>query len=411
MEAENPISRSNRLAISFSGYRFEPKNPKWKLSHEINLNILSAAQFLQPNLQKNYLKVIRYYAENYSAGYVCNIYHRFKAFILFTHEKQGVLNSIRLIDVIIYRASLVPEKQFYMASLRCFFKSWAELGYSGVDGDVPVIMTRWKVPHCVKGRAVRTLCPISGPLSDLEFEALHQATITAFETNEISPEDFLLVALFMATGRRACQLADLKAKDLVEAQSGDGLREFLLNVPRRKQPGIKWRELFRAVALIPEIGCVIKTVIEQNRKAFLALFKDINPEALDELPIFPQWSTVRSYVKNAPENVPDALLLEQYFHYKSQFIGPRLKKRIASFNVPSERTGDKLFVFPTRLRRTLATRAAREGYGEYIIAELLDHTDTQCVGIYTENVPEHINSINEAVARQLTPYAWGIGRW
>jgi hypothetical protein len=40
-----------------------------------------------------------------------------------------------------------------------------------------------------------------------------------------------------------------------------------------------------------------------------------------------------------------------------------------------------------------------------VIAELLDHDDTQNAGVYTENVPEHVNALNEAVARQLAPLA------
>jgi len=40
-----------------------------------------------------------------------------------------------------------------------------------------------------------------------------------------------------------------------------------------------------------------------------------------------------------------------------------------------------------------------------IIAELLDHTDDQNARVYTENVPEHVTAIDEAVARQLAPIA------
>lgn len=74
-------------------------------------------------------------------------------------------------------------------------------------------------------------------------------------------------------------------------------------------------------------------------------------------------------------------------------------------NIISERTKKALDVSPVRLRRTLATRAAREGYGVLTIAELLDHSDTQSAVVYTENVPEHIDAINRAVAEQLAPIA------
>lgn len=84
-------------------------------------------------------------------------------------------------------------------------------------------------------------------------------------------------------------------------------------------------------------------------------------------------------------------------------ITGRLERTVARLEVPSERTRKSLHVFPLRLRRTVATRAAREGLGTVVIAELLDHTDDQNARVYTENVPEHVAAIDAAVASQLAP--------
>ena len=73
--------------------------------------------------------------------------------------------------------------------------------------------------------------------------------------------------------------------------------------------------------------------------------------------------------------------------------------------MPSERTGESLNVAPIRFRRTFGTRAAQEGYGELVIAELLDHTDTQHVGVYVGSVPEIAERIDRAVAMSLAPLA------
>lgn len=40
-----------------------------------------------------------------------------------------------------------------------------------------------------------------------------------------------------------------------------------------------------------------------------------------------------------------------------------------------------------------------------IIARLLDHADTQSAHVYTENTPEHLTSIDKAMAMQLAPIA------
>lgn len=82
-----------------------------------------------------------------------------------------------------------------------------------------------------------------------------------------------------------------------------------------------------------------------------------------------------------------------------------LEETLAKLNVASERSGKPLHITATRFRRTLGTRAATEGHGELIIAELLDHSDTQNVGVYIEATPAIIERIDRAVALQLAPLA------
>lgn len=80
----------------------------------------------------------------------------------------------------------------------------------------------------------------------------------------------------------------------------------------------------------------------------------------------------------------------------------RVAKTIA---VISERTGAPVTLNPTRFRYTLGTNLAREGRGEYIIAEALDHSDIQNAGVYVKNIPDIVERIDKAVALQLAPYA------
>ena len=99
------------------------------------------------------------------------------------------------------------------------------------------------------------------------------------------------------------------------------------------------------------------------------------------------------------------LLNNDRLHLSSSMVGNRLKKIASKIGLVSERTGELINIFATRFRRTLASRAAREGYGVLIIARLLDHTDTQNALVYTENSPEHLKSIDKAMALQLAPIA------
>jgi hypothetical protein len=149
---------------------------------------------------------------------------------------------------------------------------WVELGHFGIDPEVVPLLNGWRLRGNTKGLAVRITCPKKGALSDLEFAGFQQRLLKAFETGDITLDHFVLVTLFMATGRRPCQLADIKALDFIETRSCDGLSEFVLKVPRRKQRGGRWRAEFKAIALTPEIGMAVRELIVENEATFLALW-------------------------------------------------------------------------------------------------------------------------------------------
>ena len=74
-------------------------------------------------------------------------------------------------------------------------------------------------------------------------------------------------------------------------------------------------------------------------------------------------------------------------------------------SVVSERTGDFIKVGAKRFRTTVGTRAAQEGHPELVIAELLDHSDTQNVGVYVKATPEIVARIDRAMAMYMAPLA------
>jgi hypothetical protein len=228
--------------------------------------------------------------------------------------------------------------------------------------------------------------------------------IDAFETGVIVLDNFVLIILFAATGRRPVQIGDLKHVDLMEVRSVDGLSEFVLNVPRRKQRGVSWRGQFKPVALTPEIGQAVKTLIEQNVAKLIALYPNLQHQALNSCPLFPNWRAIEES-KGEYNLVSKQLLKADVFHSTTEALRARLESNVRSLSIPSERTGKPLHIPPVRLRRNVATNAAKEGYGSLAIAEILDHSDDTSARIYTENVPEHVDAINAAVALQLAPIA------
>jgi len=381
------------------GYEFNFESNIWVLSRDRSIRFSWAYETLSDDFLSNLRKVVGYYAVNYSADYTFNLMERLHSFLGWRFQQFGLIREITVEDLISYRSYLSSDREWYLGSIVALLKKWSELEVSGVSSDVPMLLKSWTIKGNKKGVAVQTNDPTKGPLTDLEYESLQQALTDSFEVDQVSLENFVLVTLFMATGRRPAQLADLKSKDLVIGQSSDGLKEFILNVPRRKQRAVGWRGEFKPVALTPENGMAVYGLLKENESKLKVMFPNLAEKSVNNLPIFPNWREIKKLTPNDSLSQMVFLLKGEPFHRGTTSLRTKLGVVVKKLTVFSERTGQSLRVFPTRLRRTLATRAAREGYGSLIIAELLDHTDDQNARVYTENVPEHVDAINDAVAR------------
>lgn len=392
---------------SKAGYPFSLAASRWRLSRDVSTNLSWMDAYLEAKLQKSARKALQFYAETFSGGHTASSANALRLFAQHAFVRQGPLERITATDLLSYRATLDRQHEWLLGTLSAFLRRWYKLGCGEIDSDVVALLRGWRLRGSVKGLAVQILCPQRGPLSELEYAALRQNLVDAFETERLTLADLVLVQLFMATGRRPAQLADLKAEDLVETTASDGSRFFLLNVPRRKQRTSGWRTSFKPFALQVELGDAVKDVILENNRRWHASAPSHarSPGAEAELPLFPSWRAITSQGTDANADTEPIDSVPDSQHSTTTQLGAWLGRVVAALNVPSERTGCPLRVFPTRLRRTLASRAARQGYGELVIAELLDHSDTQNVKVYTQNVPEHVDAINEAVARQLAPLA------
>jgi hypothetical protein len=86
-------------------------------------------------------------------------------------------------------------------------------------------------------------------------------------------------------------------------------------------------------------------------------------------------------------------------------ISGKAQNLFSELHVLSERTGNRIHINAQRFRYTIGTRAAVEGHGALIIAELLDHTDTQNVLVYVKSTPEMLERIDRAMAMVMAPMA------
>lgn len=390
---------------SRDGYTFDPSVDRWRLSRDVSVGLDFIFGLLQEPARSSFRKVLEYYAVTASAAHTANIVGRFK---VFAHHASGVFPLKRVLPehILSYRATLDEAHEWHLGVVRGLLRTWNRLGYPGVDDDTISVLNEIKLRGNKKGEAVRLRCSLRGALSDLEYESVAAGVVNAFEKKIICLAEFVFVLLFLATGRRPQQIGDLKAGDLFRIDSSDGARSYVIKIPRRKQRGQLWRDEFKPVALNSDIGDALRLLIEENRRLVEGLFPNcvMNEEISALIPIFPRWHRlVRS--RTLSEADFNSCMRRDFFHLGTEVLRKCLVTIVQTVNVMSERTGGQLRIFPTRLRRTFATRAARAGYGELVIAELLDHSDIQNARVYVEDVPEHVDAINAAVALQLAPLA------
>jgi len=390
------------IRLSREGFEFDYHAMKWKLSRDYSINLDWVKERLGDEFARSYRSHLAFYAKKYSAVHTVFIDYHCNELIRFIQEQSNSNSKVTKINtahIISFRSSLLKKQEHHLGKIRSFLTTWVERKLPGIEPEVAALLKGWRLQGNEKGRAVQTLCPKQGALSDLEYEAVHSALPQAFENRKIDLEQYVLTWLGMATGRRPAQLGDLKICDFVEAKASNEDVMSVLQVPRRKQRGVAWREEKKVYALSPELGAIVKQHIDFVKQTYEEIHS--TQEGVKKLALFPDWQAV----KNAGLNDLTQSLDWQDFHRTSRSISSQISNTVSKLKVISERTGEELRATPIRFRRTLGTRAAREGYGVLTIAELLDHTDTQNASVYTENTPEHLHAINRAMAEQLAPIA------
>lgn len=374
-----------------SGVIFDPRLDLWDFREGLtNIHIGFNGWGLDgASLKPGFKLTLSWLLLNLSPKHVMNMFSRSKQFFLYLIEQFGCLPSeITEEHLISYAADPMFLKKGYLSSLSGFLKKWHELGYLGVSKGAVDYLNSVRLRGNEKGAAVRTMDPVSGPLTVMETEALLDALSDAFRDQKVSKQDYLLAWLVIAIGMRPIQYAALKVCDLNVLQTKGGDETFILSIPRAKQQGVaEMRSVKKDRVILPEIGKLMLIHIHEVKFRLTDHLSD-----LQQAPMFPARSVQRS--------------AKGYeFHNGSEALAVMVKEVMDSLNVSSHRTGEQIHITATRFRRTIGTRAAEEGHGPLVIAEILDHTDTQNVGVYTEATPAIIQRIDRAIAMQMAPLA------
>lgn len=369
-----------------SGVKFDPSKDVWKYRDGMNSISLDFGDVNAPPELRQALKlVLTWYAEHLSPSHLDNLFERFRHFASTIQLAGSTITSLHLIN---YRGTLNPSTEWYLGNIAGLLKRWHRMSFPGVSDDAMSYLKSIKIRGNRKGVAVLTMDPEQGRFTDIEFEAIRSAAIDAYKADLIERDAYVLALLFMALGPRPIQYAAMKVSDVAAVSSSSGDTTYIVSVPRAKKREDRPRSSFKKRTLIPEIGEFVLEYAREVRNRFIGILDDP-----DEAPLFP----ASQRLSKAPAGFE--------FHRTSGSLRDWFKYTMDLLRVHSERTGGPININASRFRRTLACRAADEGHGELVIAELLDHTDTQNTGVYVEATPGMMERIDRAVALKLAPLA------
>lgn len=379
------------IAYTREGVSFDPNDNHWSIRSgckAVSINFNKITSQIDYNFLTSLKKVLVWYGENHSIYHMDNVYQRLFHFLKATYETNSTpIINISAHHILNYYSSLDSRKKWYLSTLSGFLKKWFSLGYSGVEKDTINLLTNLSLKGNAKGVAVLTKDSEKGAFSDIELNSIQAALNKAYINKKVDTSSYLLAWLFMLFGQRPIQYALLKVSDIKAPLLKEDQPIYIINIPRAKQRK-NYRKEFKERIITPQIGQLLWQYANDVKNRFTNILPQ--PELA---PLFPEKASRQLQQEGMA------------FHQTAQNLAISLNKVLRGLEVHSERTGDFLHINTRRFRYTIGTRAAQEGHSELIIAELLDHTDTQNVSVYVEASPEIVERIDKSLALALAPLA------
>lgn len=376
--------------LSKDGYEVSVGSDHWRLNKDQSM-IFDLPLWVPSEVVSSFRQVLAFYGQTLSAIYTTATYGRLKRY--FEHSEAFVLFSPE--SFISYRDVLGKTLEYQLSPIRAFVRTWIGLGYSGIPSETLAMLETWRIKGNEKGYAVQSMCPDEGPFTDIEMGGVVSGVVECYASGKLKLLDTCYAMTLAMTGRRPIQLVSLKIKDLMFVGG-----KYFINFPRAKQKHGEWRESFKKFEIVEDLWVLLQSQARTVRAFFEnRLGWELEEDQVAELPLFHSFHRY-----DGSKNI-NSQLAGDYLHARVLEVNEKMKEVRDIINVISERTGGITHLNAYRFRYTLGTNLAREGRGEYIIAEALDHADIQNAGVYVKNIPEIVERINKALALQLAPIA------
>ena len=395
--------KPSKLLRSKAGYQFDYSRNTWQLDGGVKLYLSPLVQLLglSSSLESGARYTLGRLAVEMSPDHTRGCLTHLLFFLRSPHFSGEPITATQLQN---YRASLSQDEEYKLGHLRGFLRTLSDFGRKGLAPDVVPYLDTLSLKGNKKGAAVEHRCPHSGPFTTVEQAAVLKWAINEFECENISLKEYAWFYCSFVTGRRSVNLRALRAKDL-KVSNKAGVPQFRLAVPRSKQRGSSFRSQFREILIGEDLYLVLKNLASDvSQRLQDRISEDVPDNVRQELPIFVEDARLEQLcstkqLKEILRETPDFLHITRA---KTTAIVDRMSHLCSAV---SERTGDTIHITQSRMRRSRATNLARKGIGGTELAYLMDHTDTQQIGVYTENTPNVAERIDAAMLPALAPLA------
>ncbi|MBA5686079.1 site-specific integrase [Rugamonas apoptosis] len=334
-------------------------------------------------------RVLIHTFEKNSPSYAVNLFRTFKRLALtiasITAEPVSEITDWHVSSFIGQHG--LKDELGLASQLGALLSMWSKLQYRGLSDEAARLLANTKKKGNSKGKAVRTLDPVNGPFTDYELQQIVSALNSAYASNLIEEQYFYLTWLAILTGQRISQYCALKVKDLVRKVDEFGDISYEISIPKAKQREEVIRDSFLVRPLVFQFGEALWAYAQGVKAMF-----DLDGEE----PLFP------SDVEHRPGHRIGAGF---EWHWATQELAKHYKEALSAIAPVSPRTMEPMNLAIGRFRDTIGTRAAQEGFGELVIAEILGHSDTQNIKAYIAAIPEIASRLDRLLGSDLAPIA------
>jgi len=374
-----------------SGAKLDPREMQWAFMDGVSYVSMNFKELpvqvapLLTSLKRVLIDVLK----KGSPIYASNLFRNFNRLAYVIAERTETISLISEVHVANYIGKYsINDKLGLESQLAALLNRWVKLQISGVSAEAVKLLNARKKPGNTKGVAVLTLDPVKGPFTEYELQQVTTELNNAYASKILDEQNFFLAWLAILTGQRISQYCALKIKDLVRNEDAYGELLYEILIPKAKQQGESIRDSFLHRPLTRMFGEKLWQYCNQVRVEY--------PMYGENAPMFPSGRQHR-----------EGMQINEEFegHWASNELANAFREALSVLAPVSPRTMKPMNLAIGRFRDTLGTRAAQEGFGELVIAEILGHSDTQNVRVYTAALPEIASRIDKKLASELAPIA------